>query len=497
MSKVKFIQWGTPTNPKTIEQYNDDFVSVREQYPGGVIFVTYYTDENKTKTKQEIWANGVQYSVGGGGGNVIYGTDMIDATGKTYKWQVDEETGDFVIGEDGQRIPEDTNITGSEGSIYVYTGENTQTAYYWFSTDNGGRWEPFNVDAENVWFHKDITLAGDYVSIGNFSKGSTTATKSVQTLLNKNGTSFTLLDFVTGMLSKAVASGAQFSTSVGETKAEGTITVKNGENAVSTNSYVEVGTTLTVGASLKTNSNVTQYLTANTATYGYRETPNGSTIKANYSQSVTPTTSSTDNDSCTLKLKKPGDTTASTYSSTTYELVNGAHVFTASTTSKTWTGKSFTSKTIIPLNNLGQEEDSITPTTEMLAIYANNDLTPETISPSITVTGYWPVYYGSLATCPSEWTKSNFGSTKSRTIPNSFALAKGHTTVFVAIPSTVSKKITKFETANPVATHGDFSTKSGVSVTLGNSTTTYTVYISTTAVGSTNGNTINVTSSNI
>jgi hypothetical protein len=51
MSKVKFIQWGTPTNPKTIEQYNDDFVSVREQYPGGVIFVTYYTDESKTKTK--------------------------------------------------------------------------------------------------------------------------------------------------------------------------------------------------------------------------------------------------------------------------------------------------------------------------------------------------------------------------------------------------------------------------------------------------------------
>ena len=28
MSKVKFIQWGTPKKPKTIEQYNDDFVSV-------------------------------------------------------------------------------------------------------------------------------------------------------------------------------------------------------------------------------------------------------------------------------------------------------------------------------------------------------------------------------------------------------------------------------------------------------------------------------------
>jgi hypothetical protein len=178
-------------------------------------------------------------------------------------------------------------------------------------------------------------------------------------------------------------------------------------------------------------------------------------------------------------------------------LVNGAHVFKASTTSKTWTGKSFTSKTIIPLNNLGKEETAITPSTELLSTYTNKDITPETISPSITVNGYWPVYYGSLATCPSKWTQNNFGSTKSRTIPNSFALAKGHTTVFVAIPSTVSKTITKFETANPVATHGDFSTESEVSVKLGNSTTKYTVYISTTAVGSTNGNTINVTSSNI
>lgn len=473
MSKVKFIQWGTPTKPKTIEQYNDDFRSVREQYPGGVIFVTYYTDENKTKTKQEIWANGVQYSVGGGGGDIIYGNNPVNAQG--------------VISD---------GTTGSEGSIYVYTRENTQTAYYWVTTDNGGRWEPFNVDAENVWFHKDITLAGDYVAIGNFSKGSTTATKSVQTLLNKNGTSFTLLDFVTGMLSKAVASGARFSTSIGETKAEGTITVKNGKNTVATNSYVEVGTTLTVGASLKTNSSVTQYLTANTATYGYRETSGGSTIKANYSQSVTPTTSSTDNDSCTLTLKKPGDTAASTYSSETYELANGAHIFTASTTSKIWTGKSFTAETIIPLNNLSQEEDSITTTAEMLATYANRNLTPETISPSITVNGYWPVYYGSLATCPSEWTQDNLELNKHRNIPSSFALAKGHTTVFVAIPSTVSKKITKFETANPVATHGDFSTKSGVSVKLGSKTTTYTVYISTTATGSTTGNTINVTSSN-
>lgn len=64
MSKVKFIQWGTPDSPKTYTDYTTSFESIKEQYPGGVIFIT-YTDENN-KQKQEIWANGVQYSVGGG-----------------------------------------------------------------------------------------------------------------------------------------------------------------------------------------------------------------------------------------------------------------------------------------------------------------------------------------------------------------------------------------------------------------------------------------------
>lgn len=64
MSKVKFIQWGTPESPKTYNDYTTSFESVKDQYPGGVIFVTYTDDKNKQK--QEIWANGVQYSVGGG-----------------------------------------------------------------------------------------------------------------------------------------------------------------------------------------------------------------------------------------------------------------------------------------------------------------------------------------------------------------------------------------------------------------------------------------------
>jgi hypothetical protein len=97
MSKVKFIQWGTDGNPKkftdrwSVDEQNKptepspSFSKLLSDYAGGVIFVTYKDAKDKDLV-QEIWANGVQYSVGGGGGNVIYGTDMIDAAGKTYKW---------------------------------------------------------------------------------------------------------------------------------------------------------------------------------------------------------------------------------------------------------------------------------------------------------------------------------------------------------------------------------------------------------------------------
>lgn len=126
MSIVKFIQWGTPNNPKTYQQYTNSFQQVKSQYPGGVIFVT-YTDE-KNKQKQEIWANGVQYSVGGGGGNIIYGTTAPDAAG--------------IVTVEGSAV------TGDDGYIYVYTTSESQTAYYW----SENHWVAFDIDAEHVWF---------------------------------------------------------------------------------------------------------------------------------------------------------------------------------------------------------------------------------------------------------------------------------------------------------------------------------------------------------
>lgn len=140
MSKVKFIQWGTPTSPKTFAQRwelgaddkptgnpSQEFEALLTAYAGGVIFVT-YKDAKGKNILQEIWANGVPYSVGGGGGNIIYGS--VAPT----------ESGEVII--DGDKVE------GDDGYIYIYTTPESQTAYYW----QGGKWVAFDIDAEHVWF---------------------------------------------------------------------------------------------------------------------------------------------------------------------------------------------------------------------------------------------------------------------------------------------------------------------------------------------------------
>ena len=150
-SKVQFIQWVTDVTPKkftdrwTVDKQgkptgpSTSFSELLLAYAGGVIFVTYKDTKNKDLV-QEIWANGVQYSVGSGGaGNIIYGSVPPSSTG--------------IVTIDGE------TVTGDEGYIYIYKTVDSQTAYYWLGT----RWVPFEVDAENVWFHEDITMAGEYV----------------------------------------------------------------------------------------------------------------------------------------------------------------------------------------------------------------------------------------------------------------------------------------------------------------------------------------------
>lgn len=139
MSKIKFVQWGTDVAPKkftdrwAVDEQNKptgpstSFSELLAAYTGGVIFVTYKDAKDKDLV-QEIWANGVQYSVGGGGGNIIYGTTAPDA--------------------DGIVTVKGNEVKGSDGYIYVYTTSESQTAYYWV-TDH---WVAFDIDAEHVWF---------------------------------------------------------------------------------------------------------------------------------------------------------------------------------------------------------------------------------------------------------------------------------------------------------------------------------------------------------
>lgn len=163
MSKVKFIQIGsetlqyndiTPESGETIEGYKSKLGKALKDYPGAIIFGT-YTENNEKK--QEIWANGTSYSVGGGGGGTVYvGTATVKSDGKL----------DFTNGkkyykdgwEQGSEFTQDG--TFKEGDIYVQMqSENAsalQSSGFVYSKKN--RWEALagSVNAENVWFPDGI-----------------------------------------------------------------------------------------------------------------------------------------------------------------------------------------------------------------------------------------------------------------------------------------------------------------------------------------------------
>lgn len=394
MSKVKFIQWGTPKSPKTIEQYNDDFVSVREQYPGGVIFVTYYTDEKKTKTKQEIWANSVQYSVGGGGGDVIYGTDMIDASGRTYKWQVDEN-GDFVRDEDEQLIPEYTGITGSEGSIYVYTGTKTQTAYYWVTTDNDGKWEPFNVDANNIWITSQVTMAGNYTQVGNLSKdkdGSKSLNNEVTGTENKDP--FTLQTLINKIFTEELADTSDwayyFTASIGAPTL--TASLKGGKFD-STKKTAVVGSKITITSTTPT-STASQYAKVHPV-YGYYTSEDDKNLQTEeYTVTATP-----GNANNATSVSGTGDKT----------VASGKNTWTVTVTGDTYSlNTTATDPGITPVNNVGKKQTTLTLDTETWGS-ASPTKNPPTNFSSITYTGVYEVFFNGESLYPT-WHSGNINS---------------------------------------------------------------------------------------
>lgn len=167
-NKVKFIQLGTDADPVVQETYNGGVSTERSlaytkaQYPGAIIFATFLNEDNEVD--QEIWANGVKYSVGGGGGGTVYmGTCAIDSNGEFTKDDKGEYTGSVFK---GYKSSDNTALDLSsakfkDGDIYVLC-KALGTA--WDSLTSTGfvyqnkRWEALagSVNAENVWFPNGI-----------------------------------------------------------------------------------------------------------------------------------------------------------------------------------------------------------------------------------------------------------------------------------------------------------------------------------------------------
>lgn len=140
MAKVTFVQIGNDSMLHS--DYKSKLSTALTQYPGAIIFGTYY-DDVKKKVCQEIWANGKQYSVGAGSDARFYDSSL---TPEAYFTEHPEETplhGDYYIKTtDLNGVPSD-NI--EERTAYVYDSVNNK----WVALSG-------NYDANNVYFPQGI-----------------------------------------------------------------------------------------------------------------------------------------------------------------------------------------------------------------------------------------------------------------------------------------------------------------------------------------------------
>lgn len=169
MSKVKFIQLGEKEklvkNGTEENNYENAINGALNDYPGAIIFATYYESATSTEKQQEIYANGVKYSVGGGGGGTVYvGTIMPGANGvintpkegTAYQFYKDY----WKKTDSGDNATNDTiPYKFKEGDVYIYNpnGDREPLKSTGFAHTNK-RWEALagSVDAENVWFNNGV-----------------------------------------------------------------------------------------------------------------------------------------------------------------------------------------------------------------------------------------------------------------------------------------------------------------------------------------------------
>lgn len=271
MALVKFIQLGTTDNAIPWGDYSGEASNPKSlkkaklDYPGAIIFATYI---NKSGEKtQAIHANGEEYSVGGGGGGTVYVGTVAVTDGK-----VDNKDNVYKDGFSG------TKYTGSfkPGDIYIYktsqTASSLESSGYVYVKDNdNGHWEALAgaVGASNVFFDQDITLAGDYVQVGNFNKKTQAGTATV------NAVGKSLKDILEQMLSQEaypttpLYQNGSLSVSVSAPSP----TISKDETAYKDGSLIAVGTTGLTTNALTANTDSTSSTAAKIAgfTYGYAD----------------------------------------------------------------------------------------------------------------------------------------------------------------------------------------------------------------------------------
>lgn len=486
MSKVKFIQLSAISKA----DYDKKLADAQSSYPGAIIFVTYTDDTNNNKQKQEIWANGKKYEVGGGAGNVIYGDEPVNANGQV------------VLEKDGSGNPVSVQ-TGEEGSIYVYKGVTSQTAYYWSAE---GKWEPFNVDAENVWFPNGFRRTEAWGVIG--ATGGTVK-NDIKPGVGESPKNLIQV-FEHYLVKPAFPSNVQVTcanpsptfTAKYMNSTPVTISATKGSTNLSNNDYVLVGTSISLDAIYNYAMSVDAHTTSLTfgpmtisgMEYGYtasdsrnNEIKSEDTIITGTPVTITSTLGSLQVGTATFDITKSGisvgtntqDTTNSTSKQNTCKrsdvLQLGDNVYTAtgSTTdeltrtlspaiSNNQVEVSPISYTNVKYWNNKKDDQEDVPTSginpynnKKLSVNYSTTAGVDKVDASITIKGYLPIYYGlitSATTSISSLTGLNektgsegyTDTTKTITITPSSEQSSSGYTPYIVVPSTCSISSCKY-----------------------------------------------------
>lgn len=240
MAKVTFVQIGNSSMPK--QTYTDKLNLALNQYPGAIIFGTYY-DNDKKKECQEIWANGKQYSVGAGSDAKFYDSSL---TPEAYFVAHPDDTplhGDYYIKTSDLNGNTSDNI--EERTAYVYDSVNK----VWVALSG-------NYDANNVYFPQGIDRTEAWGVAG--------ATTDVSSEECKNKNLKELLEHYLVKEQFPTTNGTTSSKTIPEwsissnTKPTLSVLQKENGNTATSGQIVEVGTTFYVDT-VEYNTTVTAY----------------------------------------------------------------------------------------------------------------------------------------------------------------------------------------------------------------------------------------------